>query len=293
MSFLGGIFGLIGARRAEKREDRAIAAANAYNDPSAIRARAEKAGVNPLLFMGPGVGLQTAVGGSNFMGSAIADFGQMLGGLVTQRGLAKEDRKNQAIQRKAKNEQKLTRMALNPKVDGIYAARAAAPSRAAALGLVRPNSGSTVPVLPSTGSDLPFQRGGMIGAISGATITPDELAASPAASDLSKAVPKAPIFWDGFWQTPHPDFPDATLVEDYLGDEGPPSFLANTQSGMKKLGYGFAQTPLGMKIKGWANGSYIAATRQAATAKYTKRKYGTDFSGFVLGPYGTLIRKGN
>lgn len=146
----GGLLGLFGANKAEKREDAAIAAQNIYNHPLNIRRRAEKAGVNPLLFMGPGVGLQNTTGGTNYMGSAIADFGQMMGSMIDAKVLAKQNAKNQAVQRKAKSEQKLTRMALNPKVDGIYASRMAAPSRAAALGLVNPNAGSSVPVLPAS-----------------------------------------------------------------------------------------------------------------------------------------------
>ena len=78
-SLLGGILG----RNSERK---AIAAQNDYNDPLNIRARAERAGFNPLLFVGPGVGNQMATGGSNYMGSAIADAGLMLSepGLFTE-----------------------------------------------------------------------------------------------------------------------------------------------------------------------------------------------------------------
>lgn len=150
-ALIGGALSLFGAKKAENREDAAIAAQNAYNDPSAIRSRAEKAGFNPLLFIGPGVGQQTATGGTNYMGSAIADFGQMLGGMIDAKTLAKENSKNQRVAQKAKAEQKLTRMTLNPKVDGIYTGGLSPVSRAAALGLVNPNTGSNVPVVPASG----------------------------------------------------------------------------------------------------------------------------------------------
>lgn len=292
MSIIGGLIGLVGGAIGRRDEKKAIAAQNAYNDPSAVRARYEKAGINPLLAFNAGpVGLQSATGGTNYMGSAIADFAQSLSASITERQLRKADNANQAQQRNAKSDQKMTRMALRPKVQGPLEMARAAGGGASALGLTQPNTGSKVPVLPATGLSLPLSRSGYMGAVETAAPTVEDLAASPAASDYSKAVPKVPIFWDGYWQTPHPDFPDATLVEDYLGDEGPPSFIANTQSGMKKLGYGFAQTPLGMKIKGWTDGSYIAATRRVATDKYTKRKYGTDFRDMVMGPNGYLVPK--
>lgn len=70
-SLLGGIFG----RESEKD---AIRDQNRYNAPDQVRARAEKAGFNPLLFVAPGVGQQTATGGGNYMGEAIANAGLAL-----------------------------------------------------------------------------------------------------------------------------------------------------------------------------------------------------------------------
>lgn len=152
-AILGGVFDLFGAKRAEKREAAAIAAQNAYNDPSAVRARYEKAGLNPLLAFNAGpVGLQTAVGGSSFMGSAVADFVQSVAGAMTSRALAKEDSKNKAVQRKASAEQKLTRMALRPKVAGPMEIARANGGTAAALGLVPVNGGSSAALLPYTGA---------------------------------------------------------------------------------------------------------------------------------------------
>lgn len=79
VAWLGAAASLIGGIMGSNAEKKGIAAQNAYNDPSQIRARAEKAGFNPLLFIGPGVGQQTsAAGASNIMGSAIANAGFVL-----------------------------------------------------------------------------------------------------------------------------------------------------------------------------------------------------------------------
>lgn len=69
-SLLGGLFG-------QNSEKDAVNAMNKYNSPEQIRKRAEKAGFNPLAFIGPGVGLQTALP-ANMIGQSIADAGAML-----------------------------------------------------------------------------------------------------------------------------------------------------------------------------------------------------------------------
>lgn len=78
-SLLGGLFG---NKSAKKQQERQIAFAREereYNKPINVRARAEEAGFNPLLFAGPGVGQANAGhlpgGSNNYMGSAIADIG--------------------------------------------------------------------------------------------------------------------------------------------------------------------------------------------------------------------------
>jgi hypothetical protein len=136
-SILGGLLGA-GA------EERAIKAQNAYNDPSAIRARAEAAGFNPLLFIGPGVGQQTAVGGSNFMGSAIADASAMLAdGLATS--MAKKPSMVQLDEIKAQNaklQAQVSNMTLRPKVGGVYSR--STPTLRSALGFPDVKTSSSV-----------------------------------------------------------------------------------------------------------------------------------------------------
>lgn len=124
-SLIGGIFG----RNAERK---AIREQNEYNNPANIRARAEAAGFNPLLFVGPGVGNQMATGGANVMGSAIADAGLMLSeALAKRQDLRKLDRLKDENQ---KLNQQVTDLTIRPKIGGIYAQREAIPSKAAALG---------------------------------------------------------------------------------------------------------------------------------------------------------------
>lgn len=138
---------LFGGALGARNERKAINAQNAYNHPSAIRARAEEAGFNPLLFIGPGVGQQTAVGGSNFMGSAIADAGMMLADKLAKRqDLRKLDAykaQNQALQKQ------VNQMTLRPKVGGLYAQREAMPTRTAALGGVKDESDTSTNVNPA------------------------------------------------------------------------------------------------------------------------------------------------
>lgn len=124
-SLLGGILG----RNAEKK---AIAAQNAYNDPAQIRARAEAAGFNPLLFVGPGVGNQMTTGGANYMGSAIADAGMQIADQMSKnRELARLEKLSAENKKLAEKVQNLT---IRPKVGGVYAQREATPSLRVATG---------------------------------------------------------------------------------------------------------------------------------------------------------------
>lgn len=115
-SLLGGILG----RKAEKK---AIAAQNAYNDPAQIRARAEAAGFNPLLFIGPGVGQQTTTGGTNFMGSAIADAGMYVADSMARK--AELGRLDKLAAENKKLAEKVQNLTIRPKVGGVYAQREA------------------------------------------------------------------------------------------------------------------------------------------------------------------------
>ncbi|KAF0170916.1 MAG: hypothetical protein FD162_3366 [Rhodobacteraceae bacterium] len=141
-SLLGGILG----RNSERK---AIAAQNEYNNPANIRARAEAAGFNPLLFVGPGVGNQMATGGSNYMGSAIADAGLMLSeALAKRQDLRKLD---QLKDQNQKLNQQVTDLTIRPKFGGIYSQREAIPSKSAALGGSRGSSVSSVVAADASG----------------------------------------------------------------------------------------------------------------------------------------------
>lgn len=136
MSILGSLIGagssLLGGLFGRSSERKAIAAQNEYNKPVNIRARAEEGGFNPLAFVGPGVGNQTATGGTNYMGAAVADAGMMLADAMSKRKEASQvsqlERENQKLAEQVQN------LTLRPKVGGIYAQREAVPGIGSALG---------------------------------------------------------------------------------------------------------------------------------------------------------------
>jgi len=109
---------LIGGLLGNRNNKKAIAAQNAYNHPRAIRARAESAGFNPLLFVGPGVGQQTSVA-TDMMGSAIANAGLAVGDGLSK--LAELDAYNSALEEQnAELRKAVERATLRPEVAGIY-----------------------------------------------------------------------------------------------------------------------------------------------------------------------------
>lgn len=122
-SLLGGIFG----RNSERK---AIAQQNAYNDPAAVRERFEAAGFNPLLGIQPGVGIQTAIGGGNFIGSAIADAGRIFGeGMQRRAEMAQLDK---LATENNKLSERIANLTIRPRVAGIYASNQGTPRLGAA-----------------------------------------------------------------------------------------------------------------------------------------------------------------
>lgn len=207
---------LLGGALGARNERKAINAQNAYNHPSAIRARAEEAGFNPLLFIGPGVGQQTAVGGSNFMGSAIADAGMMLADKLAKRqDLRKLDAykaQNQALQKQ------VNQMTLRPKVGGLYAQREAMPTRTAALG---------------GGNAVPSARSGAVArdGVSGGNPNLSRYnwldTAITSQSDDGSRVPKKPLFLGGHPLEPTSGTSDSEAIGSRYGEDfASPSWFA-------------------------------------------------------------------
>lgn len=109
------VSGAMGARAQKK----AIARQNDYNDPVNIRERAEAAGFNPISFIGPGVGNQTATGGGNFMGEAIANSSMMVADAI--KGSAEERARLENLRLENEKLQKeIQQMTLRPKTAGLY-----------------------------------------------------------------------------------------------------------------------------------------------------------------------------
>lgn len=123
-SLLGGMLG-------RKSEKRAVQEQNEYNHPVNVRKRAEEAGFNPALFVGPGVGNQTAVAGSNYFGSALADSALMLADDLQAKRQASQVTKVTA--ENAKLQEQVKRLTLRPDVGGIYG-RSSTPTLLESLG---------------------------------------------------------------------------------------------------------------------------------------------------------------
>lgn len=120
-SLLGGLFGRNDAKKANAANQAAIAAQNEYNKPINIRARAEEGGFNPLLFAGPGVGLQTGIAEyvPSGMGNAIANAGLALASGISDE--ATLDAYNSKLaEQNAELRKALETATLRPEVAGIY-----------------------------------------------------------------------------------------------------------------------------------------------------------------------------
>lgn len=122
------IGGMLGNNSAKKQQNRQIAFAREereYNKPTNIRARAEEAGFNPLLFIGPGVG-NAASGGisggsANYMGQAIADAGLLIAEGMRNKS-AETKRINDLEAQNKELQKKLVDQTVRPRVGGIYEA---------------------------------------------------------------------------------------------------------------------------------------------------------------------------
>lgn len=124
-ALIGAGSSLLGGALSNKAERKGIAAQNAYNDPAQIRARAESAGFNPLLFVGPGVGNQTTAASGGYMGAAIADAGMQIADQMSKnRELARLEKLSAENKKLAEKVQALT---IRPKVGGVYAQREETP----------------------------------------------------------------------------------------------------------------------------------------------------------------------
>lgn len=149
---VGGALSLFGANKAKKDAQKATNDMNDYNNPANVRLRAEEAGFNPLLFVGPGVGQQTAPAASGQMGAAIADVGMMAAEKIS--GLAEQKARMQNLQlQNEKLQKELQQATLRPKSAGLYGPVASAGS------LTRPASRNVVSMKKPEGFDSTTHQG--------------------------------------------------------------------------------------------------------------------------------------
>lgn len=115
----GAVGGAVDADRERSAANKQIGAMNKYNSPAEIRKRAEAAGFNPLLFVGPGVGQQTALAGTSYFGAENADQQNIW--LDMQMADREVIKKNQTLEEQnQKLKETLRDTLLRPKVPGIY-----------------------------------------------------------------------------------------------------------------------------------------------------------------------------
>ena len=118
-NLLGGLFGRRSARKAQAEQ-------NAYNDPSAMRARFEKAGFNPLL--APlGQSYQSAPMLTGQMGNAIANAGLFVANDMKDEQALKIEKSRLEMDRQ-KLDKLLQNATIRPKSGGIYSGNIRSPS---------------------------------------------------------------------------------------------------------------------------------------------------------------------
>lgn len=119
MGFLSFLAPVVGGLLGQRAERRGIEDQNAYNDPSAVRARFEKAGLNPLLGFQSGVGMQQAVGGTNYIGSGIADSLMAVSNAQDAKSAEKAE-KEKLIAENTKLRRQVEVETIRPRVGGLY-----------------------------------------------------------------------------------------------------------------------------------------------------------------------------
>lgn len=119
-AIIGGAVSLIGGRKARKDQAAARADANYRNSPEGIRANAEAAGFNPLVFAGPGTG--TGAQYAPVFGNEYAQAGALISDAFAQEEALKIQRSELELQNK-RLEEIVKQTTLTPDVPGIYGGR--------------------------------------------------------------------------------------------------------------------------------------------------------------------------
>ena len=253
---IGAAGSLLGGALSAREQRKMIAGQNEYNDPAAIRARAERAGFNPLLFVGPGVGNQTSIG-QPYMGSAIADASMLLAD-----GFSKRKRSGAESQLRRENEklrQELTQQTIRPKIGGVYAQRQKTPTMAEALGVSSP---------PSADGGDPYANA-------------DENRVRPVAlGDVPQPDPfldrGSGLYLNGHYYEGPPGWSSGQAIEDTFGD----GMAASPAQSFHAFSWWKHNIPLMFQNQGWAakvgpprdDQPYIDAAKRAADVVKAKPK---------------------
>lgn len=147
---VSGAASLVGGALSRRDAKKATREQNAYNDPAQIRARAEAAGFNPLLWAGQG-NIQGQPRASGFMGNAIANAGLAVAeGMTEQKRLDLE--KTKLKMDRERLDKLIETQTIRPKVGGVYAQNVQTRSikkTGAPLMTGTPNTSTRPPVIPT------------------------------------------------------------------------------------------------------------------------------------------------
>lgn len=234
-AIVSGVASLLGGRKAAKEQRRAIAEQNAYNHPSAIRARAEEAGFNPLLFIGPGVGQQVTVA-QPVMGQAIANAGLAMAQGISQHAETKAYAEK-LEQQNAELRKALDSATLRPDVPGVFQARRSNGTPVAA-GVLKAGNVSVPAVLPAASSV------GLVPAM-GAHLEKDD-GPYPSWTDPTKVPPTVQPLWNAYmgptgdlmWAPEGPDVDElltGAALAAVLQKQGADRVLATTDKELRRF----------------------------------------------------------
>lgn len=128
MGLFSAGLGFLGARSANKAQERMHAQDTYNNSPQGIRANAEAAGFNPLVFAGPGVG--TGAGYTPSLQNPLALLGEGIDAHFSEKEALKIQRSELDLENR-RLEELVKRTTLSPNVPGIYGDRDARGSASA------------------------------------------------------------------------------------------------------------------------------------------------------------------
>lgn len=208
-SLLGGMFG-----KSKSYSPRQMAVGNVEG----LMQAADLFKINPLTLLNAGLS-PSAMAGSNYMGSAIADAGLALADGM-QRKAAEDSRIQELEKEKEELQKKVVDLTIRPKVGGIYSGNHMVPSLRQALGVADDPSGVRSPLSSAAlrRGDEPVPFGPLSGLDGADSVNwPDESIRS--GSDDASRVPQKPMYVLGMELPPTSGSSDAEAIGERYGED--------------------------------------------------------------------------